>query len=115
MEEPYKLPDGWVWARLSDVINDFQPGFACGARDDRGYVQLRMNNIGLDGKVVLDKTLKVPTEKTNMEKYNLRMGDILFNNTNSVELIGKTALFMDEINDCVFILLRMYNLELLCQ
>lgn len=74
MEEPYKLPDGWAWARLSDVINDFQPGFACGVRDDRGYIQLRMNNIGLDGKVVLDKTLKVPTEKTNMEKYNLRRG-----------------------------------------
>ena len=102
IEVAYELPDGWMWVRLSDVINDFQPGFACGARDDRGYVQLRMNNIGLDGRVVLEKTLKVPIEKTNMEKYNLRMGDILFNNTNSVELIGKTALFRDEVQKCVF-------------
>jgi len=102
IEGAYELPEGWVWVRLRDVIDNFQPGFACGARDDRGYVQLRMNNIGLDGKVVLDKTLKVPTEKTNMEKYNLRTGDILFNNTNSVELIGKTVLFRDEIEDCVF-------------
>ncbi len=56
IEVAYELPEGWVWVRLSDVINDFQPGFACGARDDRGYVQLRMNNIGLDGRVVLEKT-----------------------------------------------------------
>jgi type I restriction enzyme S subunit len=102
IDELYELPDGWIWVRLSDVINDFQPGFACGARDDRGYVQLRMNNIGLDGRLVLEKTLRVPIEKTNMGKYNLRIGDILFNNTNSVELIGKTALFMDEVKNCVF-------------
>ena len=102
IEVAYELPDGWIWVRLSDVISDFQPGFACGARDDRGYVQLRMNNIGLDGRVVLEKTLRVPIEKTNMGKYNLRIWDILFNNTNSVELIGKTALFRDEVQNCVF-------------
>lgn len=102
IEVAYELSDGWMWVRLSDVINDFQPGFACGARDDHGYVQLRMNNIGLDGCVVLEKTLRVPIEKTNMGKYNLRIGDILFNNTNSVELIGKTALFRDEVQNCVF-------------
>ncbi len=97
-----ELPEGWVWCKLGDILNDFQPGFACGARDDRGYVQLRMNNIGLDGKVVLGKTLKVPIERTNLEMYNLRWGDLLFNNTNSVELIGKTALFRDEVQNCVF-------------
>ena len=102
MEEPYELPEGWVWCKLEDVINDFQHGFACGARDDKGYVQLRMNNIGLNGKIVSDKILKVPIERINLEKYNLRFGDILFNNTNSVELIGKTALFRDEIENCTY-------------
>jgi type I restriction enzyme S subunit len=97
-----ELPEGWVWCKIENFISDFQPGFACGARDNCGYVQLRMNNIGLDGGVVLEKILKVPIEKTNIEKYNLCMGDILFNNTNSVELIGKTALFRDEIQNCVF-------------
>ena len=97
-----ELPEEWVWCKLKDILNGFQPGFACGVRDDRGYVQLRMNNIGLDGKVVLEKTLRVPIERTNQEKYNLRWGDLLFNNTNSVELIGKTALFRDEVQNCVF-------------
>jgi type I restriction enzyme S subunit len=59
-----ELPEGWVWCKIENFISDFQPGFACGARDNCGYVQLRMNNIG--------------------------------------ELIGKTALFRDEIQNCVF-------------
>jgi len=101
-EDLLELPEGWIWCKLGDIIIDFQPGFACGTRDERGYVQLRMNNIGLNGKVVLEKTLKVPIEKTNLEKYDLRFGDILFNNTNSVELIGKTVLFREEIENCTF-------------
>src|SRR5206468_1912700 len=32
----------------------------------------------------------------------LRSGDVLFNNTNSPGLIGKTVLFQGEISDCVF-------------
>jgi type I restriction enzyme S subunit len=35
----------------------------------------------------------VPSDKDTLSKYQLNSGDILFNNTNSVELVGKSALF----------------------
>jgi type I restriction enzyme S subunit len=43
----------------------------------------------------------VPIPK-DVEKYLLRPGDVLFNNTNSVDLIGKTAIFKGEFPKCVY-------------
>jgi len=96
------IPKTWTYVKLKDVIHEAQSGFACGKRDENGYVQLRMNNIGLQGKLVLDKILKVPKSETNLEKFKLKNNDILFNNTNSAELVGKTAIFRGEIENCVF-------------
>jgi type I restriction enzyme S subunit len=38
--------------------------------------------------------IRVPTEESAVNEYQLRSGDVLFNNTNSVELVGKSALFL---------------------
>ncbi len=92
----------WETAKLRDVIEDFQPGFACGKRDENGYVQLRMNNIGLQGKLITDSFIKVPKSETNLKKHKLQKGDVIFNNTNSPELVGKTILFDEEIENCVY-------------
>lgn len=97
-----RLPPGWAWTELGSIIEEAQPGFACGKRDEWGYVQLRMNNIGRDGKVVTDRVLRIPRNLTNLPKYELRRGDIIFNNTNSAELVGKTILFEGELKDCVY-------------
>jgi type I restriction enzyme, S subunit len=92
----------WAVAKINEVVEEFQPGFACGRRQDNGYVQLRMNNIGLEGKVVTNSLLRVPKLETNLEKYKLKKRDIIFNNTNSAELVGKTVIFNDEIENCVY-------------
>jgi len=78
---------------LDDVIAEAQPGFACGERDAAGVIQLRMNNVDTRGRMLWDKFIRVPADAGNVEKYRLSAGDVLFNNTNSVELVGKTALF----------------------
>ena len=70
-----------------------QPGFACGARSPNGVIQLRMNNVDTRGNFVWDEFIRVPAEITAVEKYRLEPSDILFNNTNSTELVGKSALF----------------------
>jgi len=92
-EEKRKLPDGWRWVRLGDVIQDAQAGFACGERDAEGIVQLRMNNLDTRGNFIWDDVLRVPREGNNTEPFLLVPGDVLFNNTNSTELVGKSALF----------------------
>jgi type I restriction enzyme S subunit len=90
----YLLPEGWRWARLGEIIQEALPGFACGKRSgEEGTIQLRMNNITTKGKIDLSSVLKVPASKAQIEKYRLLPGDVIFNNTNSAELVGKTALF----------------------
>ena len=88
------LPAGWKWTKLGDVLASIQPGFACGKRDEKGVAQLRMNNITTDGRFNWDKIVRIPADYTNMFKYWLEPGDVLFNNTNSVELVGKSAIFL---------------------
>jgi type I restriction enzyme S subunit len=94
MEEKRKLPDGWSWVRLGDVIAEAKPGFASGARDPSGVVQLRMNNVDKRGKMVWSEFIRVPAEVSVVNEFQLAPGDVLFNNTNSVELVGKSALFL---------------------
>jgi len=89
-----ELPEGWKWVRLENVLSDIQPGFACGAKSkSEGLPHLRMNNIGIDGKIDLSLLWHAPFEKREMTNYLLRAGDVIFNNTNSPELVGKTAVF----------------------
>ncbi|HLG29375.1 MAG TPA: restriction endonuclease subunit S, partial [Candidatus Brocadiales bacterium] len=97
MIEKYQLPDNWRWVRLGDIIQEVLPGFACGKRTTTdGYIQLRMNNISSRCQIDLSSTLRVPAKQDQVEKYQLVPGDVIFNNTNSVELVGKTALFNEE-------------------
>ena len=78
--------------RLGDIVSA-QVGFASGARDDSGVVQVRMHNLSPEFVFVWNKIIRVPVSSELPEKYQLAKGDIIFNNTNSTELVGKSALF----------------------
>ncbi len=97
-----QLPLGWRYSGLQDVITEAQPGFACGARSPSGVIQLRMNNVDTHGNFVWDEFIRVPIEVTDLDKYRLEPGDILFNNTNSTELVGKSALFQGHSEPVVY-------------
>jgi type I restriction enzyme S subunit len=92
-QDPAGLPSGWRWARLGDVISEAQSGFASGERDSNGVIQLRMNNVDTRGRLVWNEFIRVPASESVVEKYALRPGDVVFNNTNSTELVGKSAFF----------------------
>lgn len=96
------LPAGWRWVRLGEVIGEVQAGFACGLRDPQGIAQLRMNNLDTGGNFVWDDVLRVPHEANDMEQFLLIPGDVLFNNTNSTELVGKSALFEGYVEPMVY-------------
>jgi type I restriction enzyme S subunit len=87
------LPDCWDIKQIGEVVTEAQPGFACGERDEMGTVQLRMNNVGTTGRFEWKDFVRVPVDQRQLSRYNLQSGDVLFNNTNSVELVGKSALF----------------------
>jgi type I restriction enzyme S subunit len=88
-----ELPQGWATAPVSAVIEDLQAGFASGEKSVAGGVaHLRMNNIGLEGELVLDLIRTVP-ERLAKLRHDLRQGDVLVCTTNSGKLVGKTAYF----------------------
>lgn len=78
---------------LGNLIVDANCGFASGKRDSSGISQVRMNNVGIDGVLDLSDVIRVPASKKQIESNSLLPGDVLFNCTNSVELVGKSALF----------------------
>jgi type I restriction enzyme S subunit len=52
-----------------------------------------MNNITYDGQLDLTDTKLIDIADSEIEKCVVRRGDLLFNRTNSRELVGKTCVF----------------------
>jgi len=96
-----EIPEDWEVVRLADLIKEIKNGFASGKRDENGIVQIRMNNVTTDGRLIFDSYLKVPTPD-NIDEWILKKGDFLFNNTNSYDLVGKSAIFHYAPFPCTF-------------
>ena len=90
-EVPFEIPQGWEWCRLRGVIYPPKYGTSSKSLSNGDVPVLRMGNIQ-DGKVVYDKLVFSNNVEDN-RKYLLQDGDLLFNRTNSAELVGKTAIF----------------------
>ncbi|HRT70908.1 MAG TPA: restriction endonuclease subunit S [Syntrophales bacterium] len=96
---PYKLPEGWRWVRLGEVASEIQSGFAFRKKGalEGDILHIRPYNIGDDGELKIDQQFLIPSTVLPDNWSPLRPGDVLFNNTNSVELVGKTALVRTEL------------------
>lgn len=81
----------WSIAPLSSVLSDVRPGFATGDDLDEGIFQVRMNNITVDGQFDLRKKRRVSLNGKSHSNLMVECGDVLFNATNSPELVGKSA------------------------
>ena len=90
----FKLPEHWIQATLKELANGFQYGTSSKS-DKTGLVPvLRMGNLQ-DGEI--DWTdLKYTSDTSEISKYALENGDVLFNRTNSPELVGKTSIYRGE-------------------
>ena len=88
-----ELPEGWVWATLDQVSYRIQYGTSSKAgSDSTGIPVLRMGNIQ-DGDLDLSDLKYLPAQDVDVHKILLEHGDLLFNRTNSAELVGKCAVF----------------------
>lgn len=97
--QPPELPKGWESRYIRDLTRDVLSGFACSRKKaaTNGAVHLRTHNIGLDGQLDLSTIVRIPKELVDTSIFCLKAGDVLFNNTNSVELVGKTALVREDL------------------
>jgi type I restriction enzyme S subunit len=92
----------WPEVRLGDVVVEARPGFPSGHDLDEGVFQFRMNNLTRDGQLDLSKRRRIPRDTKKIDAFLLRPGDVLFNATNSPELVGKSALIADLDEPAVF-------------
>jgi type I restriction enzyme S subunit len=96
LTEDWRAADAQPWrpVLLGDVASNFSYGSAAKSSKAGAVPVLRMGNIQ---KGELDWTdLVYTSDPKEIEKYQLVPGDVLFNRTNSPELVGKTAVFQGE-------------------
>ena len=91
--DPIKNPKGWEIVTIGDVVTEVRYGTSKPAVEGGKYPYLRMNNLTADGHLDLNDLKYIDIPDDEIEKCVVRKGDILFNRTNSIELVGKTAVF----------------------
>jgi type I restriction enzyme S subunit len=104
-----ELPAGWKIEPLGRHLKAVQYGLSLPGQQSGRVPILRMN-CQVNGKVRFDNLQFVDLDEETFESFRLRRGDILFNRTNSIELVGRTAIFKAE-RDAVF---ASYLLRLTC-
>ena len=88
------LPESWVWEKLGWMTCGVGYGTAAKSATTGRVPVLRMGNIQ---NAKFDWADLVYTSDDNeIAEYLLRDGDVLFNRTNSPELVGKTAIYKGE-------------------
>lgn len=93
---------GWRSSALGELLADARAGFACGEDPPDGVFQFRMHNVTVEGRLELSKKRRVPRDTRNLDSYLVKPGDVLFNATNSPDLVGKTLHFAGHEEPAVF-------------
>lgn len=88
--------------RLSHYIKETQYGSSDSIKDYGKVPVLRMNNITLHGWMDINDLKFFDIPDNELLSYRLKKGDILFNRTNSKELVGKTGLLEKDYNGFSF-------------
>ena len=98
-ELPYDLPEGWQWVRIGNLALFTQYGSSEKSNPtEKGVPVLAMGNIQ-EGRVIWGNDKKIPAKSDELPDLFLKKFDLLYNRTNSAELVGKTGVYLGE-DDC---------------
>lgn len=86
-------PFGWDMVTIGDIATEVRYGTSRPAVEGGKYPYLRMNNLTYEGYLDLADLKYIDIPDNEIEKCVVRNGDVLFNRTNSVELVGKTCVY----------------------
>ena len=89
-----ELPHGWAWSHLGCSSTGPEYGTAAKSSSQGEAPVVRMGNIQ-SGRIDWSD-LVYSSDKEEIARYSLQPGDVLFNRTNSPELVGKTAIYRGE-------------------
>jgi type I restriction enzyme M protein len=83
----------WPLATIGDVSESVRYGTSKPGDTNGDYKYLRMNNLTYDGYFDFSDVKRISLDADEIDKYIVHRGDILFNRTNTKEIVGKTAYF----------------------
>ena len=87
-----KVPVGWEVKSIDEISDFVQYGLNISSSDNGQIPMLRMNNI-VNGEMSDSPLVYVNLNDQLLQQYELEAGDILFNRTNSMDLVGKVGVF----------------------
>jgi restriction endonuclease S subunit len=93
--EAGEVPEDWEVKRVAEM-GDVRAGKALAVRGtgpQRPY--LRTKNV-FDGRIDVGDVLQMPMTDAEFARYRLRHGDVLLNEGQSIELVGRSAMYRDE-------------------
>jgi type I restriction enzyme S subunit len=93
--DPSKKPGRWPWKTVGDLLLSATYGTSEKAAEVGEFPVLRMGNITTAGELDLSSLKYMDVSEKERARYLVEEGDILFNRTNSPDLVGKTALFRE--------------------
>lgn len=88
------IPEDWKYTALEKLCYSFQYGTSAKSLPEGKIPVLRMGN--LQAGEIDWQDLAYTNDDDEISKYILKPGDILFNRTNSPELVGKTSIYRGE-------------------
>ena len=96
---PFKVPSAWEWSRIGDAVLFTQYGTSTkSSSSEQGVPVLTMGNVQ-DGLIVWRNEKRIPNTAEELPALYLKQFDLLYNRTNSAELVGKTGIYLGE-DDC---------------
>ena len=94
--EPVLNTKGWEKGKIADIIVKTQYGTSSKANEANGQFKiLRMGNITYNGHFDFSDMKYIDLTEDEQKKYLVYKGEVLFNRTNSKELVGKTAVYKE--------------------
>jgi type I restriction enzyme S subunit len=93
--DPATNPKGWPIRVIRDLLESASYGTSEKSGATGEFPVLRMNNISRTGEMDFTDLKFMDLEANQHDRYLVRTGDVLFNRTNSVDLVGKTGVYRE--------------------
>ncbi|CAK1734669.1 restriction endonuclease subunit S [Vibrio crassostreae] len=96
-EKPFELPKGWEWERIGNLSHFIEYGSSQKTVESlpNGVPVLKMGDIQ-NGKLILGEHKVMSSDVDELPNLYVKNNDVLYNRTNSAELVGKTGIYKGE-------------------
>lgn len=87
-----RVASDWPIVTIASVTESSQYGLSLAPKETGSYPILRMMNL-VDGQAVENDLRYVDLNEAQFRHYRVNPGDVLFNRTNSIDLVGRTGVY----------------------